>query len=642
MDFWSHQDSARRRSVRLIILYAALVLAFALLAAWLIELLWTGYAPGLAGAPPHGYAQAPALSWLHIAGIALAIAALIGLMTLFAPSSLSSGGRAVAESMQGTLINPQSSELAERRLLNVVEEMALAGGMPVPPVYILKEEDSINAFAAGLSVNDAVIGVTGGALAYLDRSELQAVVGHEFSHILNGDMRLNMRFAKWIFGLLCLSELGRIVLRGASRSSFKSRKDDNRGAIVLIGLLCLVAGAILAVLGKIFQAAVTREREFLADASSVQFTRDRAMASALKKIGGQGSKIRFTPLVDSYSHFFFCSTGPGLFSTHPSLEQRIRRLDPEWNGLFTPPELVGKDSIGPPSPVPSVQNTVAGPAKVPVSVFSGSFSPLGAAFLAQAPDSPYMDKKAAALLGLRPASAPAALTKLCLAAREPLDACDLMYALLLDDAPEVLERQLAALDDAVRRDSVREYKRTFALVGGEAFLPLVELAVPALKRLSERQYALLRKSLRQCIEADGRQSFREWILYQLISSLVGAQYAREAKSIQIAREQRDEALRTLLAALAWLEPDRVKAEAAFAAGLRGFFQQDRPVPPLPEKPDLTALEQSMDALRQAPLARQEAFMAGALRTTRYDGVLSKEETMYLRLLSLCLGRAFSL
>lgn len=345
MDFWTHQDKARSRSFRLVALYAALVLGFSLLAAAGVEAAWRAFAGysmdewRSVGAGPYGLLSPSFFIFLAITP------SLIGTMTLFSPASLAAGGRSVAEAMDGALITPQTTNSDERRLLNLVEEMALASGVPVPPVYVLRKERSINAFAAGGTVNDAVIGVTQGALVYLKREELQGVIGHEFSHILDGDMRLNLRFAGLLFGLVCIIEVSALVLRGLRYVGGGNKKGNSLALVATVAMICYFLGLILAFLGKIIQAAVNRQREFLADASSAQFTRSRGLASALKKIGGlgYGSWIQETGMVRNYSHFFFCSTNRGLYSTHPSLKKRILRLDPDWDGRFIEPIPVVAD-----------------------------------------------------------------------------------------------------------------------------------------------------------------------------------------------------------------------------------------------------------------------------------------------------------
>jgi len=251
--------------------------------------------------------------------------------------ALAKGGSAVAENLGGRLVNASTTDRDERRLINVVEEMSLASGIPVPQVYILDREKGINAFAAGYSPNDAAVAVTRGCLTELNRDELQGVIAHEFSHILNGDMRLNIRLIGFLSGIMVLAQIGYLILR--SRSS--SRKGG--GQIVLVGLGLVIIGFVGQLFGRMIQAAVSRQREYFADASSVQFTRNpRGIAAALKKIGGflTGSRIQ-SPNAGEICHMFFGKAIRTLFATHPPLTDRIYRLQPDFNGQFIPTDDFG-------------------------------------------------------------------------------------------------------------------------------------------------------------------------------------------------------------------------------------------------------------------------------------------------------------
>ena len=253
-------------------------------------------------------------------------------------AQLSGGGKVVASSLGGRPVDPTTTDLPERRLLNVVEEMAIASGVPVPEVWILGEEQGINAFAAGTDHSNAVIGVTRGTLDRLTRAELQGVVAHEFSHILNGDMKLNMRLMGWIFGLVMLSMLGRMLMESFRFVRGSSRDSKNGGviiAILLTGLSVWLVGSVGVLFARLLQAAISRQREYLADASAVQFTRNpEGIAGALKKIGGftERGKIH-SPKAMEARHMFFAGSGlSSLMATHPPLEQRIRAIEPSWKG----------------------------------------------------------------------------------------------------------------------------------------------------------------------------------------------------------------------------------------------------------------------------------------------------------------------
>ncbi len=267
----------------------------------------------------------------------------IGLPSCFKALSLSrSSGTKVALDLGGTKVSSSTQDPAERRLLNVVNEMSLASGVPVPEVFVLYNEQSINAFAAGTTQKNAAIAVSAGALKKLSRDELQGVVGHEFSHILNGDMRLNVHLLSWIFGLFVISLIGQIIFRFAVYTPrSRNTKDDKSPTIMLIGLgsVIFIVGIISRFFGQIIQSAISRQREHLADASATQFTRNpKALADALCRIGGDelGSKIN-SPKAAEYAHFFFAKGLNSIFSSHPPLKTRIKLLNPKWDGNFLPP-----------------------------------------------------------------------------------------------------------------------------------------------------------------------------------------------------------------------------------------------------------------------------------------------------------------
>lgn len=254
----------------------------------------------------------------------------IGLSSAYRISSLRRGGAVVARQLGGTPVHATPKEFAYQRLRNVVEEIAIASGVPVPEIFVLEDETAINAFAAGYTPADAAITVTRGCLDKLTREELQGVIAHEFSHVLNGDMRLNIRLIGVAFGILAIAVMGRVIMRGASRSG--RRKD---GRLVLIGLGLLVVGYIGVFFARLIKASISRQREFLADASAVQFTRQtEGIAGALKKIGvlASGSELKSHD-GEEVAHMLF-GDGVGysaLFATHPPLIQRIKRLQPGFD-----------------------------------------------------------------------------------------------------------------------------------------------------------------------------------------------------------------------------------------------------------------------------------------------------------------------
>jgi Zn-dependent protease with chaperone function len=349
MDFFEEQTQARKRTARLGILFGLAVIGI-IAAVYVLSLgLYTVAARDATGllhvAGDLDGGAALTLRWWNPGVFAFACIStglVVGLGALYKTAQLRDGGAAVALSLGGRRLDPDSTKLDERRLLNVVEEMAIASGVPAPEVYVLDREPGINAFAAGKTTSDAVIGVTGGTLQLLKRQELQGVVAHELSHILNGDSRINMRAIGLLHGIFLLALIGRFLLRGTRHSG---KKDG--AALALTGLGLLLIGSIGVFFGRMLQSAISRQRELLADASGVQFTRDTdGLVGALKKIGGAPPKSFLqTPRADEASHIFFSEAirrlrlFSGLFRTHPPLDVRIRKLEPQWDGDFPEVEL---------------------------------------------------------------------------------------------------------------------------------------------------------------------------------------------------------------------------------------------------------------------------------------------------------------
>ncbi|RUO59259.1 M48 family metallopeptidase [Pseudidiomarina marina] len=332
VNFFEHQQQAKRNTGLLVVLF---LVAFTLIIG-LVAVVTAAIFGGIA-VQQNGEYQ---FSWQPIAWVVVIVGGGILIAMLVKWLSLKPGGHVVAESLGGVRIEPNSTDPLERRILNVVEEMAIAANMPVPAVYLLPNEANINAFAAGYESKDAVIGLTRGAVETFSREQLQAVVAHEFSHILNGDMRLNIRLIAALAGILLIAHVGRIFLQSARFSS--SRRRGNGNALPLVGLALFIIGYIGVFFGNIIKAAVSRQREYLADAAAVQFTRNpEALSGALQQIGAReyGSKIAHTN-ADETAHLFFgqaLSSWFTLMATHPPLDRRIKRIQPSWNGRYPKP-----------------------------------------------------------------------------------------------------------------------------------------------------------------------------------------------------------------------------------------------------------------------------------------------------------------
>lgn len=339
MNFFEAQERARKAS-RLLVWWFILSVMGVIVTMYVLATAYLRFSSSRSQAEydpsqPDGF-----VGWWNpelLIGVGVIVGGVIMIGSWIKLAQLSAGGKVVAQGLGGRPVEPTTTDLPERRLLNVVEEMAIASGVPVPEVWIMDDEEGINAFAAGTDPSNAVIGVTRGTLNRLTRSELQGVVAHEFSHILNGDMKLNMRLMGWIFGLVMLSMLGRIMLE--SFRFMRGSRDSKGGgiviAIIVAGVAVWLVGSIGVLFARMLQAAISRQREFLADASAVQFTRDpEGISGALKKIGGfsEHGKISSPKAMES-RHMFFAGSGfSSLMATHPPLEKRILAIDPNWKG----------------------------------------------------------------------------------------------------------------------------------------------------------------------------------------------------------------------------------------------------------------------------------------------------------------------
>ncbi|HFD3586873.1 M48 family metallopeptidase [Vibrio parahaemolyticus] len=539
MDFFHHQDTARQRTGLLVMLFTLAVLAIT----GLVSVISIGIYFYFTGEP---FTTQSIISYclLSFVGVLLvvSISSFIRLSELNA-----NGGRGVAESIGGKLISTDTSNAKHRQLLNVVEEMSIASGIPVPPVYVMAEEHGINAFAAGMSIDDAVIGVTQGALDAFSRDELQGVIAHEFSHILNGDMRLNTRLIGALFGITCIAHFGHLILdnSNSTRHVSRSSSDSNKGfaVIILIAIVCLVLGWLGTLFGNMIKAAISRQREFLADASAVQFTRnDQGIAGALKKIGSnvQGSTLN-TKASDEMSHMMFgqskLSGFSGLFATHPPLDERIRRIEPNWDGIYAQHS--------------HAQNTAFDNEQVSGFAVGG-----GSPASQSASPSEQLSETGQQLISQLP-------PELVDIAREPYSARFIAFALIFDGSD--IQREMIKSYVPLASQSTLLPWLDYDLPLHLRF-PLLELALPALKSLSEAQKISLCKVLRELSETDNQYSLAEWCVINLLEKQLLASFGfiKQHKTLK----QLDESVFWLLRELAWVSHSQAdKAQRAYHCAL---------------------------------------------------------------------------
>lgn len=540
VNFFEQQAAARRRTALCVVLYAVAVAAVT--ACVVPVLTMTGVFLGFAGmgkgerrqaiertvdqitADPGGFVS----NSTHLTLIAVATAATLALIfgsSIVRYVSLRRGGAAVAQGLGARRVPAATRDLKERRLLNVVEEMALASSVPVPDVFVMEGESGVNAFAAGHSPSDAAVCVTRGALDRLNREQLQGVIAHEFSHILNGDMKLNLRLMGLLFGIGCVGFLGRILLecRGGS---------DRKNPLPIAGIVLMIIGAVGLFFARMIRAMISRQREFLADASAVQFTRNPdGIGGALKVIGGAPREGRLdASRAAECSHMMFAAPGAawleGMMASHPPLKERIRRIDPHWDGRFVVSNvdqtIAEIDSNGRPTYELSYPTDAESLVQLLGPLEAARLthrSPTSGPPAAVTPHRPAGISAVDVLRRVQEASSrltalPARLVE---PARDTFTARALLLAMLLDRNDQIRSAQLAMIADGLGEATQRNTTVIAqALAGADrsARLPLIDLAVRTLAALSPEQYRVFRITLEKVVHADARVDLFELCLEQ--------------------------------------------------------------------------------------------------------------------------------
>lgn len=624
MDFFQAQEDARRRT-RILAFYFVLCVLGVVVAVELLMFFILGSGVGLRGGDLAGM----------LAFIGIGTVGVILLGSLFKTISLRRGGSVVAEDLGGRLVQPGTGDGDERRLLNVVEEMAISSGTPVPQVYIMDEEEGINAFAAGTEPSNAVIGVTRGCVQRLTRSELQGVVAHEFSHILNGDMRMNMRLIGMVFGLVIITLLGRVIVGVFRWGGGGGRNRDSKGmgvvmAIFLVGLVLLIVGGIGTFFARVLQAAVSRQREFLADASAVQFTREPdGIAGALKKIGGRqdGAKL-LSPKAMEASHLFFADGGMFAFglATHPPLEMRIRAIQESWDGEFVdttlPPVLPDEEA----PPLPSARKRGPLDALGAVSLLGN----LGTAALVE------VSQGRALRDGLEAGWIDGA--------HDRHDAQALLFGLLIADDETLRVGELAALHakcGSAAAERAVFWQSELRGIHSARKIALIDLCMPTLRGLSAAEYHRFVGVTELLIRSDGQVTLFEYMLQHLIHRHLASHFEQRGfppiKFHSLGALGRDASV--ILSAMAWLGRNESEAKDTWASMAKGWEGGGGWSPML-----LSAAECGPGLIgpvlehfeAAAPPVKKE-LLALCAQAAAHDGVLSNEEGELLRLVADAIG-----
>lgn len=620
MNFFEHQDRARRNSLLLVSLFIlallGILVAMNLLTWVLLE--------------PSDLAVYVAVSIVTI----LIIAGSSGFRTL----QLRGGGGQVAQALGGTQVDADTIDPLRRRLHNVVEEMALASGIPVPEVWVLEHESSINAFAAGYSPADAAVAVTRGALENLSRDELQGVIAHEFSHVFNGDMRLNIRLIGYVYGILVLSIIGRKLIT----SMRNTRNSRNSGGVIIVGLGILLIGSVGLFFGRLIKAAISRQREYLADASAVQFTRNpEGIAMALKKIAAMGDLSHLQADSEEVGHMLF-ATGSlqQMFRTHPPLEQRILAVDPSYKPeqLKAVRAQLERHAQARKAEAELAQRERARAAAAPDFDVAGQVTGAGdladkLGNLAGSIGKPGVEQ--AMMAALLTAAIPDELER---AAHSDQWAQELILSLLISPLNEERESQLLLIARRTGSESEARVRQLHGLLRGQPrriHLPLVRMAFPQLRRRPPAEQIAFMRLLDEVERDNGRIELREFALTRLVGVLIidGLQPSMARPSGRKRLESRLVEAVELLALLArhGHPEDEAEALAAYETGLAAMEIED-PVPMPPAGSGVAALDGLVRRLNDLRPEGRERLINGLLSCAAHDEQLIDDELDFLRII----------
>lgn len=646
MNFFESQRLARAQSKRLVFMFALAVLAVvAAIDLVLVVMLFAGQDREHNEALSLGQIIAANTGAMLAAGVATIV--LISIASLFKMASLRSGGSAVAHSMGGTLVSSDTNNPHHRRLRNIVEEIAIASGVPVPEIYVLEQEAGINAFAAGYSPADAAVAVTRGAMEKLTRDELQGVIAHEFSHVLNGDMRLNIKLMGVLFGILVLGIIGRKLLENMRHVR------DSKGTLPLLvaAVAVTIIGYTGVFFGRIIKARISREREYLADASAVQFTRQTlGIAGALKKIGGlaEGSKLEDAQ-AEEVSHMLF-GDGVGysaLFATHPPLVDRIRRLDPQFKPTeyveiakrwSAPVDVLALDA--------QIQHRaisgLAGDAYAPAVQMAATAATAGAlpgrraqmrvspAHVAAQIGNPAQDDYDTADAIHR--QVPKDLQT---AAHDQTQAMELIFALLLDADEAIVTRQLSMIASHAGSSAMATTESLLPKIAGlhpMLRLPLAAMAFPSIRRFPRPNLQQFTALMEKLIHADGKIGLFEYSLAKLVGTQITdvldpSRSGAVGKRKLVQCQSHIGALFSIIAAFG--QDDADSAKRAFAAGMNTLFQQSAPTYGVPQN-WVKALDEALPVLDELDSTAKQMLIEALVRTISTDGKVAVGEAELLR------------
>jgi Zn-dependent protease with chaperone function len=639
MDFYARQAAARGQTRWLVIGFVLSLLAVALaLDLVLFTFLSSSRADGLVVAPLQFAALNPGVALFST----LIVMGVLGLASLYKSMELRGGGGVVARNLGGVLVAQDTTDLQRKRLLNIVSEMAIASGVPMPEVYVLEQESAINAFAAGHTAANAAVTVTQGALDRLNRDQLQGVIGHEFSHILNGDMRLNVQLMGWVFGLFVVALIGRLIL------NFSPRNRRGNNGIIALGFAVMVLGYVGLFLGRLMQAAVSRQRERLADASGVQFTRNpQGLKEALVKIAATpDGSVLTTPHAEQAAHMFFAEGLNRFFATHPPLLERIRELDPRFDErelarVAAEYERTGvDDGAGADAGQGHAGVGGAGLGSAGTAGFAPRVTPASSSGPASAQSVVTPGAGMSSLAGsvdaihIRQAQAiHAALPDTVREFQSPGRAQAFVLALLISKEPAVRQRQFDLLGRSLSVGNfafVQQIAPVVDAIDPMLRLPALQQVFPSLRRAPVAQRRALAQLASQLIHVDARIDAFEFSLAKLLETLLNDELDARVPHGTLSLEDVQEEINVLFATLAQQgAQDEHSAQIAYEAGMTVVL----PMRPPEYRPLKDWPRQLSDALprlgRLSPFAKK-TVIEGLVKTITSDEVMTEPEAELLR------------
>ena len=628
MDFFEAQDRAKRNTGKLVILYLLAVIGI-IVSVYFVSLLVFQTQVSVEGGVSFWQP-----GWLLTVSAIVLVTIVTG--TFYRISQLRKGGSAVAELLGGRKVNPSSTNHHERQLMNIVEEMSIASGLPVPDVFVLDNEENINAFAAGFGTKDAAVGVTRGALEQLSRDELQGVIAHEFSHIFNGDMRLNIRLIGILNGILLIHIMGMIVMRsalysGAMRGGNRSGKGNSALPLILFGVSLIVIGYIGMIFGRMIQSAISRQREYLADAAAVQYTRNPdGLAGALNKIAmkKKGAEIKDGHAMEM-SHLFFASSFhsalDALFATHPPIEKRIKAISPSLDSKdsrrkenlrqkFEQDHVSGGQSS-------KSEGGFAGHAALTPEVILGAIGTMSSGNI----------NRAGKLLEDIP-------SELREAAHEPLSAEALLIALLLssqDGKAGSVPGWFKSDSDEEMTAQVETLTKKLSDAKKEWYLALAELALPALRHMSKEQYKAFRKNMERIVKEDKTENIFAFALEKMVIHQLDTAFS-DAKQPKIKHHNLKSLSRELSVLLSILAHESNNdTESAWNAALKPIKKAAPDDLTLLGKEECTLeeLDNALDELEQSANPVKKYILSAIIHCVTSDNHISVNEKEMVRAVS---------